>query len=87
MEEDFPEENTKLKKVLIIVVASLMLSMVLVYFLPGDVLQVLEGRLESSQMEGYEVEYAGGKVVFSAGVYELLREIYLYLEYVLGTKS
>jgi hypothetical protein len=74
--EELPEEEPK-KKWLAILAAIFLLSIVVVYFLPGDVFSVLQGRLESSKLDGFEAEYDGGKVIFDKAVYEMLREIYI----------
>ncbi len=74
--EELLEEKPK-NKILLIALGLFMLFIVVTYFLPGDVFSIIEGRLESSKLEGFEAEYDRGKVVFSRGVYEMLREIYI----------
>lgn len=74
--EEVPERKG-LKRVLWIIIGIFMLSIIVVYFLPGDVTHVLGGKLESSKIEGLEVRYDNGKVVFSEEVYEELKTLYL----------
>lgn len=74
--EEVPERRG-MKKLLWVLTAVFILSIVIIYFLPGDVLHILEGRIESSKLEGFTAEYDGGKVIFSEEVYNELKSLYL----------
>ena len=63
LREEFEEEPKK--KWLAILAGIFLLLIVIVYFLPGDVFSVLQGRLESSKLEGFTAEYDDGSVVYN----------------------
>jgi len=81
--EDFEEDieeatKKKLPSWFWKVVAIFVIGIFVVYLLPGDVVSVLAGRLESSSVgEDFTVEYDSGLVVFKQGIYEKLVQLYL----------
>lgn len=74
--EEVPERKG-LEKVLFILLGLFMLSIIIIYFLPGDVFSILQGRIDSSKLKGFTAEYDSGKVVFSEEVYSELKQLWL----------
>ena len=77
-EEDLaPVKKSRYGKILVYFLAIFMLGITVIYFLPGDVVQVLEGRGESDKLEEFSVDFDGGKVIFDPEIYQKIRDYYL----------
>ena len=72
-----PVKKSKFSKLVVYILAIFLLSITVVYFLPGDVVQVIEGRGESSKLDEFTVDFEGGTVVFDPVIYQKLKDYYL----------
>ncbi len=78
-EKDLEEpRKSRFGKFIVQFTALFLLLIVVVYYLPGDVIPILEGRTESSKMSNnLAVDFDGGKVIFDEAAYRDLKKLYL----------
>jgi len=79
---DVQEEESRVKRVLKgffrgIIALFLIFLFISILIFGWNIMGILEGKVESSKLEGFSVEFDDGIVVFDKEVYEELKEIYV----------
>jgi len=80
LSEEEKLKRQKRKKIVIAIISLFLATIVIVYLIPGNyVLSIIGGQLASSKLDqNFVVELDnGGKVIFEAGVYAELKQLYL----------
>jgi len=74
---DLPKRS-RTHKFVMYLIAIFMLSIIIIYFLPGDVIPILKGKAESSSLsDDFTISFYGGSVIFDENVYQELKDLYL----------